>query len=307
MLKTNFLHIAITVILISIYPWLETLTFEIQLQITLVMVFLLGIPHGAIDHVLLRKKHQSKNDQFKFYSFYLGLIAIYITFWIVMPYLSLVIFFLISFYHFGQSQFSDVNISEKSTLKKLLYLSWGGSIISGLFYHHYDKLIRFFSETSHFSATSSVITLSNLNYFFIISSLITILLMAALLIAKTKNISRFGTELMIFLLLHLAFYTIPPLLAFTLYFAIWHSLKVLYQEYVFLGQKRKRFDISKFIKELLPFSLISIIGASLLLFAFSYYEFNISPFFLTIIFLSVLTLPHSIVMDNWYQKFQKKA
>ena len=77
MLKTNFLHIAITVILISIYPWLETLTFEIQLQITLVMVFLLGIPHGAIDHVLLRKKHQSKNDQFKFYSFYLGLIAIY--------------------------------------------------------------------------------------------------------------------------------------------------------------------------------------------------------------------------------------
>jgi len=271
------------------------------------MVFLLGIPHGAIDHVLLRKKHQSKNDQFKFYSFYLGLIAIYITFWIVMPYLSLVIFFLISFYHFGQSQFSDVNISEKSTLKKLLYLSWGGSIISGLFYHHYDKLIRFFSETSHFSATSSVITLSNLNYFFIISSLITILLMAALLIAKTKNISRFGTELMIFLLLHLAFYTIPPLLAFTLYFAIWHSLKVLYQEYVFLGQKRKRFDISKFIKELLPFSLISIIGASLLLFAFSYYEFNISPFFLTIIFLSVLTLPHSIVMDNWYQKFQKKA
>ncbi|WKK76602.2 Brp/Blh family beta-carotene 15,15'-dioxygenase [Marivirga salinae] len=307
MLKTNFLHIVITLILISIYPWLETLAFETQLQITLAMIFLLGIPHGAIDHVLLRKKHQTKKDQFKFYSFYLGLIGVYVGLWVFMPYLSLTLFFLISFYHFGQSQFSDVNIPEKSTIKKLLYLSWGGSIISGLFFHHYDRLIGFFSETSHFAATSSVITLNNLKYFFLISSAITITLMVLLLIGKTKNKNRFGTELMIFLLLHLAFFTIPPLLAFALYFAIWHSLKVLYQEYVFLDQKRKKFDFSKFIKELLPFSAISIIGASLLLFAFSYFEFNISPFFLTIIFLSVLTLPHSIVMDNWYQKFQNKA
>jgi len=83
------------------------------------MVFLLGISHGAIDHVLLRKKYQSKKDQFKFYSYYLGLIAVYVGFWIFMPYLSLAAFFFISFYHFGQSQFSDVNISEKSTLNNL--------------------------------------------------------------------------------------------------------------------------------------------------------------------------------------------
>lgn len=307
MLKTNFLHIAITIILISIYPWLETLAFETQLQITLGMIFLLGIPHGAIDHVLLRKKQQTTKDQLKFYSFYLGLIAIYVSFWIIMPYFSLAIFFIISFYHFGQSQFSDINIPEKSALKKSVYLFWGGSIISGLFFHHYEKLIGFFSETSHFAATSSVITLINLKYFFLISSAITIALMVVLIFVKARNTKRFGTEIIIFLLLHLAFFTIPPLLAFALYFAIWHSLKVLYQEYVFLGQKRKKFDINKFIKELLPFSAISIIGASLLLLSFSYFEFNISPFFLTIIFLSVLTLPHSIVMDNWYQRFQNKS
>ncbi|ADR22372.1 hypothetical protein MATR_37820 [Marivirga tractuosa] len=307
MLKTNFLHIAITVVLISIYPWLETLSFETQLQITLAMIFLVGIPHGAIDHVLMQRKKPSKQDQFSFYGFYLGLIAVYVGLWILLPYLSLVLFFLISFYHFGQSQFSDINISEKNIIKKALYLLWGGSIISGLFYHHYEKLIGFFSETSHFSATSSVITEINLMFFFLISSIITVVLMIIIIVGKAKNRNRFGTELVIFLLLHLAFFTIPPLLAFSLYFAIWHSLKVLYQEYIYLGKQRKKFDLKKFIKELLPYSAISIIGASTLLFAFSYYKFNISPFFLTIIFLSVLTLPHSIVMDNWYQKFQKRS
>ena len=223
-----------------------------------------------------------------------------------MPYVSLVVFFLMSFYHFGQSQFSDINIPEKNTLKKLLYLCWGGSIISGLFYHHYDILIGFFSGTSHFAETSTVISFNNLKYFFLICTAIAVVLMILLLLAKTNNKMRFGAELMIFLLLHLAFFTIPPLLAFALYFAIWHSLKVLYQEYVFLSQKRKRFGLKKFIKELLPFSIVSIVGASLLLYVFSYFEFSISPFFLTIIFLSVLTLPHSIVMDNWYQKIQNK-
>jgi Brp/Blh family beta-carotene 15,15'-monooxygenase len=188
----------------------------------------------------------------------------------------------------------------------MLYLFWGGSIISGLFFHHYDKLIGFFSETSHFSATDSVITSTNLQYFFLITSVITVALMVLLLIVKAKNAKRFGIELSIFFLLHLAFFTIPPLIAFALYFAIWHSLKVLHQEYVFLGKNREKFSFKKFLKELLPFSVISIIGATFLLFAFSYFEFNISPFFLIIIFLSVLTLPHSIVMDNWYKRFDHK-
>jgi Brp/Blh family beta-carotene 15,15'-monooxygenase len=306
MLKTNFIHIVITLILISVYPWLQTLVFETQLQITLAAIFLLGIPHGAIDHILLRKKQQTSKDQFKFYITYLGLIALYVSFWIVFPYFSLVVFLLISFYHFGQSQFSDVKLSESNLLKKALYLLWGGSIISGLFFHHYDKLIGFFLETSHFAATATVITLPNLQYFFLLTTLITVCLMVLLLIVKAKDIKRFGIELSIFFLLHLSFLTIPPLLAFALYFAVWHSLKVLHQEYVFLGKKRDKFDFRKFIRELLPYSLISIIGATLLLFAFPYFEFNISPFFLTIIFLSVLTLPHSIVMDNWYKRFEHK-
>lgn len=306
MLKTNFLHIAITVVVISIYPWLETLAFQTQLQVTLALIFLLGIPHGAIDHILLKKKHSDKKTQLRFYIFYLGLIGLYIISWVLFPYFSLVIFFLISFYHFGQSQFSDLKINEKNIVKKLLYLFWGASIISGLFYHHYEKLIIFFLETSHFAETASVITPASLSYFFLLSTLATIITMAYILLLKINSKSRFLSELGIFLLLHFAFFTIPPLLAFTLYFAIWHSLKVLYEEFVFLGKKRKNFELNHFIKELLPFSLISIFGVIILLLAFSYFEFTISPFFLTIIFLSVLTLPHSLVMDNWYQRMQRK-
>ena len=306
MLKTNFVHITITIIVISIYPWLETLAFQTQLEITLALIFLLGIPHGAIDHILLKKKQQDKKAQIQFYISYLSLIVLYVIAWILLPYLSLVIFFIISFYHFGQSQFSDLKITEKNLFKKLLYLFWGASIISGLFYHHYEKLIVFFLETSHFSETARIITPFSLYYFSILSSVATILTMAYILLVKIKSKGRFISEIGIFLLLHLAFLTIPPLLAFALYFAIWHSLKVLHEEYVFLGKRRKNFELNQFIKELLPFSLISIVGVIILLLSFSYFEFTISPFFLTIIFLSVLTLPHSVVMDNWYQRMQRK-
>jgi Brp/Blh family beta-carotene 15,15'-monooxygenase len=306
MLKTSFLHIFITILVISVYPWLETFAFDTQLKITLALIFLLGIPHGAIDHILLRKKQESTQSQIRFYAFYLGLIALYVLAWIIFPYFSLVIFFLISFYHFGQSQFSDVDISEKSISKKVLYLLWGGSIISGLFYHHYDRLIEFFLETSHFDKTATVITPTSLYYFFVISSTATIMLMAYLLVFKINSKKRFLSEIGLFLLLHLAFFTIPPLLAFALYFAVWHSLKVLYDEYKYLGSERKHFQLNHFIKELLPFTTISIVGVALLLFAFSYFEFSISPFFLTIIFLSVLTLPHSVVMDSWYEKMHRK-
>lgn len=306
MLKTNFVHIAITILVISVYPWLETLAFDTQLKITLGLIFLLGIPHGAIDHILLSKKQPSTKDQIRFYTFYLGLIAAYVTTWIIFPYFSLVIFFLISFYHFGQSQFSNVKIEESNKSKKLLYLLWGASIISGLFYHHYDRLIEFFLETTHFNQTATVITPNSLYYFFLLTSFATIILMAFLLLFKVNAKRRFFSEIGVFLLLHLAFFTLPPLLAFALYFGVWHSLKVLYEEYTFLGSKRKNFEFNHFIKELLPFTLISVVGVLLLLFAFSYFQFSISPFFLTIIFLSVLTLPHSVVMDNWYKKMERK-
>ncbi len=302
MLKNNFLHIAITIILITIYPWLDNLHFNAQLQVTLALIFLLGIPHGAIDHLLLYKSQKEKGfSNLNFYVFYLGLIAIYVVLWILMPYFSLFLFFLISFYHFGQSQFSFIKFKERNFFKISLYLVWGGSIISGLFYHHYDVLINFFNETSHFSATESIITHHRLLFFFIGTSVLSVLLMALCLWKWEDNVKRFWTEIAIFALLHLAFFTLPPLLAFSIYFAIWHSLKVLDEEYVYMKKIGSIKGLKGFIKLLLPYSSISIVGALLIIAGFSYFQFSISPFFLTIIFLSVLTLPHRVVMMNWYR------
>jgi Brp/Blh family beta-carotene 15,15'-monooxygenase len=223
-----------------------------------------------------------------------------------MPYFSLFIFFLISFYHFGQSQFSFIQLKEKNLIKIGLYLVWGASIIGGLFYHHYDVLINFFNETSHFSETASIITEQSLLVFFIVNTLLSVLLMGVCLLKVQPDAKRFWTEIGIFFLLHLAFFTLPPLLAFSIYFAIWHSLKVLDEEYVYMKKIGSIKGLKGFVKLLLPYSSISIVGALLIIAGFSYFQFSISPFFLTIIFLSVLTLPHSVVMMNWY-RFSKSG
>ena len=72
-------------------------------------------------------------------------------------------------------------------------------------------------------------------------------------------------------------------------------------EFEFLKRKKKLL-ISKFLKLLAPYSLLSIFGTTLLLFLsyFNYITYSIP--FLAIIIISVITLPHAIVMNIFYNE-----
>jgi len=55
-----------------------------------------------------------------------------------------------------------------------------------------------------------------------------------------------------------------------------------------------------FVKQLLPYTLLSIVGGALLFGLVSYEFLEISYVFLSIILISILTLPHSVVMNSFY-------
>ena len=98
--------------------------------ISLLMIILIGLPHGALDGAVSICL-DIKNDFFsKFYFFllYIGL-AIFVTIlWINFPQVSLILFLLISIFHFG---LGDFNWSDKKE-KYILGFINGGLVIYGI-------------------------------------------------------------------------------------------------------------------------------------------------------------------------------
>ena len=66
----TFIYIIGVFIILNLFQGFTNISLENQLIYSSILILLLGIPHGAIDHVLFFKKR--KMSQLKFYSLYLG-------------------------------------------------------------------------------------------------------------------------------------------------------------------------------------------------------------------------------------------
>jgi Brp/Blh family beta-carotene 15,15'-monooxygenase len=298
--RFNFFLIYLSVIGFSIYPWVHSIDYSYQVYFALGLIFLFGIPHGAIDHVIYfedRKPDLTKT--ILFYAVYLGLIGVYTACWFLWPYYSLIFFLFISAYHFGQSQFNFLSISERNPWKILVYITWGSSLLMGLNFFHYGDVREIFHQTSHFANFDLYLTHELVKMLFVGTTVAAIITLVTIT-GYFDTWSNALYELLNFGLLHLVFYLLPPLVGFTIYFVFWHSIQVMIQEFRYLQTRNTSLTIGRFIRILTPHSLISIFGAVFLIVLVAYLDLDISPILLVLIFLSVLTLPHSIVMDRMY-------
>ena len=91
-------------------------------------------------------------------------------------------------------------------------------------------------------------------------------------------------------------------LAFALFFSIIHSLRVLKQEYRHLMVLGIVDSFRSFIKKLIPLTLISLIGIAGLSFFQREGILPVSELVLIMITVSLVTLPHSIVMESFYKE-----
>jgi hypothetical protein len=115
-------------------PWLDSAQHALLAAGTIII----GIPHGATDnhvfhHVLPRGR------ALPFYAGYLLIAAAYGGLWALAPGASLVLFLLLSVYHFGQSNLFYTAIPEDAGVKKLLYLPWGAFNLFPPILFRYDQ------------------------------------------------------------------------------------------------------------------------------------------------------------------------
>jgi Brp/Blh family beta-carotene 15,15'-monooxygenase len=299
MSKIQSLFVGLVLVLNLGFLTFGGVSIEVQVIFSTVLISLFGIPHGAIDHIIYREERTT--SALVFYSFYFGLMIIYLCFWMYSPVLSMVVFLVLSAFHFGQSQFSHLSISNKWK-RIILYQMWGLSILSGLVVFNYDQLYTLSANNADVLAILPAFQYQYTLYVLIISSVVTLVILTSLKATKHLSMYSFIKEVLLFGFIHVCFFTLPLLIGFTLYFSTLHSMQVLVEEFGYLKTRMRKLSVKGFILLVTPYTLISILGLGLLLLLSYFQIIAISGTLLVFIVISILTLPHSIVMDNFYFK-----
>ncbi len=302
--KIGFLFFCGFFLAMPIFTSMQAVDMSIQLLLCLIGIALVGIPHGAIDHIIYMEERQPQ--PILFYSFYFGLMGMYTLCWVYFPVLSFVLFLLLSAYHFGESQFSDLDLSSKG-LKWGLNFVWGCSIMSGLILYNLDELIVLSKSIPDVAQFVIVYESEIFIWLVVVSSVTTVAVLLHILKLNQINIERLLREFYLLILIHFCFYALPFMIAFTLYFVTLHSARVLTEEFDYLRKKRLNFSYENFIKLLFPYTLVSVVGSAILLYLSYVGIIKISGVMLALIFISTLTLPHSFVMNDFYRKLNEKV
>ena len=251
----------------------------------LVVMLSIGIPHGSVDHIIafINPKARKFDSKLLFYIIYLSLIGINILLWIISPLLGLIVFLIISCYHFGETQVIGYN----STENKLLNFVIGANILLSLFLNNILELQKILDVIPQFSNLD--LSAYDSVFFLLIS---VVILMISIVNFDIKRKVPLYAEITI---LYMIFFHTDLLTSFALYFGFCHSLPMLMLEF-------KEFKTENFIKfylKTLPFTILSII------FGFLLYEFNNdlltdnNLILFVFIVISSLTLPHVFIMNDF--------
>jgi lycopene beta-cyclase len=260
--------------------------YELELinwSILAIGMILIGIPHGAMDHVLTIGERTGKSLAL----FILGYMAkgiFMLAIWIMSPLLGLIIFLLYSMWHFGQAEYEQENIHNPW----LLFLR-GFAVLSFILATHIPETNVIINALSIPSIpdTAGLLTSSLLSE----SSILLLLMTVFIQPRKSTILSTASLLIGIFL---------PLLQAFGVYFVFHHS---------FLGWNHLKKGLQKTDLQLweisAPFS-ITAIGTIFLFFINTGYTLTgFTPLFFVL--LSCLSFPHVLEMHTFYGSIFKRS
>ena len=266
--------------------------------LSMMLILLLGVPHGATDHILFRhvKKDYDKGWLSRFFVRYFLLMGLFALTWWVLPSMALMIFLAISAYHFGQSQWHY--LEDSKGVKNAIYISWGAFVLAAPLLWNYAETAPIIEHL-----TGSDFLLSA-DYQFFIPVFLVIIITFQTVILYTKNkisTAKLLEECGVLLLLSLLFYSTSLLFGFAVYFVFWHSLDSVKDQIIQLRKIHPDYTLKKYLRQVIPFTLLAFGSIGLFVWlspAALMTDAWISQFFILI---SIVTLPHSLLMDSFLE------
>ena len=312
--KNNFSRITWINALIGLilFAWQQLdgeIPMKIQLMYFAIMIGTTGIPHGALDHVIAKTNAISNGQTFSIQQFlgrYVLAILLYSAAWIFFPGISLIIFLLISAWHFGETDLSNADDTRPWNLSRLL---WGTLVLMLILLSHFEEtasvVIRITQGSEIAQKILGHVKTNGLIYFIVVASLF----FAAAAFANSKNKIRITGQYTINLIAILLLCSQLPLLpAFALYFGGWHAIRSFEIIFKFLHAAKEEMASKPLTmwKNALPMTFLAAFGFIFMAYIWNGTGIKMDPLPAIFIFLSIITLPHLDVMDKLINRQSKQ-
>jgi beta-carotene 15,15'-dioxygenase len=305
-IKAEFVLLFIGILTLLYHFLLQPISNDVQMMILLSLVLVVGVPHGALDFLVDEQNETIQNNQFsilKFVGVYLMRLFAFALFWF-LPWLAFSLFIVFSIFHFGETDMSAIVKPNKHAV--LLYFSYGSLILSILLISHLPEIQDSLPAVSVFLQEHDLYTFLIDKTAHIITFFSVLFLIIFFLQQKTGNIKPIGfSDIVQFVCLLFLLIYLPLMLAFTFYFALWHSILSVRNIFAYFKSFNSGKKLTLICSKSLLFSLLALSSIIGLYFIMQYYVPNFNMLFALLIVLSVLTLPHLTVMHGMYKNYSK--
>lgn len=282
-LLTPLFVLLLTLVLWVLQSTLPQISTYIEAGMFIVGLFFLGIPHGAIDH-LLESSNLNTNPNINFIIRYVSAATIYLGIWLIFPNLALIFFIVYSAWHFGQGDMNEWQPHHKNNFKNW---AWGSLILAIVLGGHVTETNAILNDMGVFNIPLNDTEGKMASVFFIVLALIWAIVEQQYAMLISCMMLAVGTQL-------------PLITAFGLYFIGQHSIN----GWSHLKRGLKVGNKCLFLKAF-PFTLrASILFVVIfLILQSSWFNYSndqvIATFF---IFISCISFPHVIAMHKFYKK-----
>ena len=261
--------------------------------VALTAILFFGVPHGAIDHKI-HLKFSKKSNVRKFILIYVLVGLGFLLWWVLMPLKALLIFIILSAYHFGQELIEDIAETPKDPI---LNLSWGLIVLVSPIILKFNELL----PTLNFIGSQPISRVPK-DLQLITVLVIHLLGYAYIAYLLVKGIIRKAAAIRLILFsiyLLLSYIMLPFIVAFALYFVLFHSINAMRHQFFWMKDRSANYTFMTFLKDLSPFTLLTIVGMSGLIYYLNPDDWSVF-FTYFFVFISMLTLPHAILFDELY-------
>ena len=305
--KINFKHSFIFFLFCNIVslPFIKAYNLSISPLICLLLILIIGVSHGSLDHIKGRKllKIFQMNNIITFYTSYFLLAVTIIILWVLLPTVVLIAFLIVASFHFGKED-TQFLIDNNSYLNQFLFFLKGSLVILAPLYFNFNETVSIFKllliENESFYQSLNVIENNN----FLIIGIVLSALSSIILFFKKFELRKFTIFFDYFSIIIINMH-FSPLIAFTIYFCFLHSIRHSISLITELDQESLRNGLLVFIKKATPLTILTAIFCLIGLY-FLNNNYNLDSAILKLIFIGLasLTFPH-ILLEYLIEKNEK--
>lgn len=273
---------------------------ETQIIVGFILILSFGIVHGANDLLLIKKINGENSMTYeKILIRYVTIVLVAVLLFSFIPWLAMLLFIVVSSYHFGEQHWDKKMIYNNVLMTKLFHTVYGLFILLLLFqFHEKEVIVTMYGITGIQFTFISIAALLKIVGFILVAMFFYNYKTSA---AFQKNIA---VELLYLLVFAIIFKVGSLIWAFAIYFIFWHSIPSLIEQIKFLYGEVSTKNSKAYLKAAFIYWFISIVGIIVLYYLLRDYKIFDSIFFA---FLAAITFPHVIVIERMFISKNKKT